>query len=95
MPEKKRTQPNLTDNSSFYNSRKWRALRNYYIQLNPLCEQCKRKGEVVGGQCVDHIRPIRLGGKLTDVSNLQTLCNSCHAKKSGSEAHKIEYGIKK
>ena len=91
IPKRKRVQP-LTDNSKFYNSRRWRSLRNYYIQANPLCEQCKRENRITSGQCVDHIKPIRLGGLMTDTGNLQTLCNSCHAKKSGAEAHETRQG---
>lgn len=77
----------MTDNTNFYNSRRWRSLRKHYIQSNPLCEQCKRNERTTAGQCVDHIKPIRLGGLMTDIGNLQTLCNSCHAYKSGTEAH--------
>ena len=78
----------LTDNQNFYNSRQWRRLRQYYIQMNPLCKHCKDKGIIKGGECIDHIIPIRLGGKPLSLNNLQTLCNSCHAVKSGKEAHK-------
>ena len=74
------------DNASFYNSKRWRALRNYYIQANALCEQCKRDGYVKAAQCVDHIKPITLGGSMVDIKNLQSLCNTCHHKKSAREA---------
>ena len=82
------------DNASFYNSKRWRALRNYFIQKNPLCAQCKREGEVKGAQCVDHIKPITMGGSMVDQKNLQSLCNSCHAKKSGREAAEKRNSIK-
>jgi HNH endonuclease. len=39
------------------------------------------------GRDVDHIQPIRLGGEVYDLDNLQTLCKSCHNRKSGKEAH--------
>ena len=75
------------DNASFYNSKRWRALRNYFIQKNPICAQCKRDGIIKGAQCVDHIKAIsQFGmGVATDINNLQSLCNSCHAKKSSRE----------
>lgn len=88
MPKKK-VHTRQVDNSKFYNSKQWRATRNFYIQANPLCEQCERDGIITGGQCVDHIIPITKGGHQTDYSNLQTLCNPCHAKKSSREG--IEY----
>ena len=83
-----------TDNSSFYQSKQWRMLRRYYIKANPLCEWCNRKGKTTAGNCVDHLKPISLGGSKVDESNLQTLCNSCHAKKSASEAVEYRLGIK-
>lgn len=79
----------ITDNSNFYNSRQWRRLRQYVMQMNPLCKYCKEKGIIKAGECIDHIIPIRFGGDKLSISNLQTLCNSCHAVKSGKEAHKI------
>ena len=60
----------------------WRKLRNTFIKNNPLCNHCGRLAEMV-----DHIHPVRLGGGFTDIDNLQSLCNRCHAKKSGAEAH--------
>lgn len=71
---------------SFYNSKQWRSLRNYYIQMNPLCELCDAEGYTIPGQCVDHIEPMRFGGSKTSLDNLQTLCNPCHATKSGRES---------
>ena len=83
-----------TDNSKFYHSKQWRALRGWYIKQNPLCEQCNRDNKVKAGDCVDHIRPITKGGSSICPSNLQTLCNSCHAKKSAQEAVEYRKGIK-
>jgi 5-methylcytosine-specific restriction protein A len=34
---------------------------------------------------VDHIKPISEGGEAFDIGNLQSLCVSCHAKKSAKE----------
>ena len=82
------------DNASFYNSKRWRALRNYFIQKHPLCAQCKRDGIITGAQMVDHIKPITMGGSSVDQKNLQTLCNSCHAKKSGRESAEKRRNIK-
>ena len=82
------------DNASFYNSKRWRALRNYFIQKNPLCAQCKRDGIITGAQMVDHIKPITMGGSSVDKKNLQSLCNTCHAKKSGRESAEKRRNIK-
>jgi 5-methylcytosine-specific restriction protein A len=80
------------DNTKFYNSKQWRSTRKHYIKTNPLCEECKRNNRIMAGYCVDHITPISKGGHRTDLSNLQTLCRSCHESKSGKEG--IEYRSK-
>tara|TARA_R100000655_G_scaffold91646_1_gene132471 strand:- start:61 stop:393 length:333 start_codon:yes stop_codon:yes gene_type:complete len=84
IPEKPKHMREV-DNASFYNSKRWRALRNYFIQKNPICKICQSKGIIKSAQCVDHIKPITIGGSQVDINNLQSLCNSCHAKKSSRE----------
>ena len=91
---KAKPQNRQIDNSQFYHSKAWRMTRKFYIKANPLCEQCTRDGRTTGGQMVDHIRQITMGGDRLHQSNLQTLCNSCHAKKSASEAVEYRKGIK-
>ena len=71
---------------SFYGSKRWKSLRRYYMQMNPLCEECDRLGFTTPGECVDHITPMRWGGDKTSLNNLQTLCNLCHSVKSGKES---------
>jgi len=94
MPKKVEGQTRQYDNSSFYQSKQWRMTRNHYIKSNPLCEQCSRDNKTTGGHCVDHIKPVTKGGAKFDESNLQTLCNSCHAKKSAQEAVEYRAGVK-
>jgi 5-methylcytosine-specific restriction protein A len=69
----------------FYQSKQWRSLRNYKIQINPLCEICERKGLVEGAREIDHIIAIKDGGERLGLSNLQSLCKSCHGSKSAKE----------
>tara|TARA_R100001244_G_C5159438_1_gene130806 strand:- start:71 stop:409 length:339 start_codon:yes stop_codon:yes gene_type:complete len=76
-----------SDIIKFYNSKRWRSLRGYYLQMNPLCEMCKRAGYITPAEEIDHRTPIRLGGNRTTLDNLQSLCKPCHARKSGREAH--------
>jgi 5-methylcytosine-specific restriction enzyme A len=65
----------------------WRRLRETHLSNNPLCVKCKARGFIVAGTDVDHIiafdgkdDPLRL-----DPTNLQTLCKSCHSKKTIQE----------
>jgi 5-methylcytosine-specific restriction endonuclease McrA len=64
---------------------RWRSLRDKFIKLNPLCQSCLSKGITKAAQCVDHIKAIQDGGKAWDENNLQSLCNSCHSKKTSNE----------
>ena len=79
-------------NKHIYDSKRWRTFRATYIQNNPLCEECLKKEiytDATGRRgVVDHIDPINNGGAVFDKANVQTLCNSCHNKKSAREAHK-------
>ena len=93
MPKRKKVY-RQNDKSSFYHSKQWRMLRNWYIKKNPICAECKRQDKLTAGYCVDHIRPISIGGNKIDISNLQTLCESCHSKKSAQESVEYRKGIK-
>ena len=65
---------------AFYHSTGWRKTRAYWLNQEPLCRSCQRPAEMV-----DHIVPIHEGGDPWDLNNLQSLCNSCHARKRGKE----------
>jgi len=79
----------------FYNSKSWRSLRNYKIQINPLCEMCESKGLIEPGKEIDHIEPLKDNpNKKLSLHNLQTLCRSCHSKKSVEDRERRKH-IKK
>jgi len=62
--------------SHFYNRSNWMNRREEIKDRdNNSCQWCG-KGNV--DFHVHHLRPIQLGGKLFDGSNLVTLCNRCH-----------------
>jgi len=63
-------------------SKQWIKLRNYKRKLNPLCEECERKGIVTPMTDVDHIDGDTFNNELI---NLQSLCKSCHSKKTARE----------
>jgi hypothetical protein len=76
----------------FYDSTEWRSLRAYKKQLNPLCEDCLRKGILRDMKVVDHIIPIAQGGAALDMDNLRSLCESCHNRKSNKDRFKRTTG---
>ena len=66
-----------------YNSSAWHKLRLVHLAIEPLCIMCEDDGVDV-----DHIKPIEDGGELLNPLNLQTMCKSCHSKKTRDENKK-------
>ncbi|MFR9500662.1 MAG: HNH endonuclease signature motif containing protein [Rikenellaceae bacterium] len=87
MPERKPQEGRYNSNSKFYHSPAWRKLRAMQMERQPLCEECLRNGIVRDANVADHITPINQGGEALDINNLQSLCHSCHNRKSGQEKH--------
>ena len=56
----------------------WRRIREEHLQLEPDCRVCGRPDSHV-----DHIVARKQGGT-DDHSNLQTLCASCHSRKTAT-----------
>jgi len=78
---------------SRYNDRLWRKLRLIVLAESPLCARCEIMGVVKAATVVDHIVRAKDGGDFYERQNLQSLCTSCHAVKSGREAHLPRGGI--
>ena len=57
----------------------WRKVRDRYIAMHPLCEECLGLGRATMATLVHHVKPIADGGT-NDESNLRSLCASCHEK---------------
>lgn len=67
--------------NTFYKKTPWRNLRQLQLTDEPLCRECKQPATMV-----DHIIPIKQGGELLDQKNLQSMCDSCHARKRAQES---------
>jgi 5-methylcytosine-specific restriction protein A len=70
------------NDSSFYRTPEWRRTRAAFLQVNPSCVVCG-----VPAQMVDHKVQLIKGGAKHDWSNLQPMCNKCHASKSARESN--------
>lgn len=64
--------------------RRWQRLRLMHLRASPLCVECLKRNIVIQASEVDHILPKRLGGDDSD-TNLQSLCKSCHSRKTMRE----------
>lgn len=72
-------------NDKGYNSA-WSRASKAYLKQHPLCAECMRHGILTPATEVDHIIPHK-GNKdlFWDSSNWQSLCHSCHSKKTFNE----------
>ncbi|WP_340080684.1 HNH endonuclease [Streptococcus agalactiae] len=74
-----------------YNSR-WNKARLRYLKLHPLCVYCQRKGRLTKATVVDHITPHRGDQDLFwNQTNWQSLCKSCHDRKTKTADRYVEY----
>lgn len=71
------------EDTSLYHTRRWRRLRIWILQRDPVCCICKLEASTVA----DHVLPVRLGGEFWDEDNLQGVCAPCHNAKSAKEKH--------
>ena len=58
--------------------RTWKRIRDKYIAVHPICEECKKSGRLTAAAEVHHINPLSKGGTHSE-SNLMSLCASCHS----------------
>ena len=66
---------------------RWTKARQNFLAEHPLCERCKLNGKVVQAEHVDHVVPHRGDMVLFWKMDLwQSLCPSCHSKKTHKEA---------
>lgn len=63
--------------AKFYASSEWKKARAKIKREEPFCRVCGKKADVV-----DHIIPIKAGGKKLSRENLQSLCHKCHNEKT-------------
>ncbi|HHL0201241.1 HNH endonuclease [Raoultella ornithinolytica] len=83
----KQYKPGQTRHQRGYGT-KWEIIRERVLKRDSgLCQDHMKRGIVKQASCVDHIIPKAQGGTDAD-SNLQSLCWSCHATKTGKEGRK-------
>lgn len=87
----KKNHNKVTAQKYIYNTPKWKSLRLFKLQTNPLCEECLSKDKIEPAVEVHHIQPFMEGTTIEqikwlgfDYNNLQSLCNECHQKKHKS-----------
>lgn len=77
---------NYSDRQRFYKRKQWINIRKHKLSLNPFCELCSEKNKPKFATEIDHIEPIEESPeKALLLDNLQSLCKSCHSKKTYEE----------
>ncbi len=70
----------------FYNTQAWRKLSKHNLSINKYCVICREKGLVVRATVSDHIHEISQGGARLDLKNVQSVCKTCHNRKTASNS---------
>lgn len=90
---KERDKEGYTDLSieGVYALKKWIDLRDYKLQINPLCEHCEKAKKVSAAKIVDHKIPVQQESDVLmyDIENLQSLCVKCHRQKTRKDHSKF------
>jgi len=81
-----RVSPERAKLNTFYQGLQWRSLSKAFRRRYPLCAHCMSQGITKPCDMVDHVTPIRVDWELRYTgSNLQALCNGCHAIKTAKD----------
>ena len=77
------------EGKKFLNSTAWLRCRALKLSMDPWCERCEvSKSQPVSAVDVHHIRPRDTHPELSlTLSNLESLCKSCHGVETASELH--------
>ncbi len=72
---------------------KWQPKRHAWLKAHPWCADIygNHEGLKVQGVIVDHILPLKQGGR-DDDSNYQTLCRACHNAKTAQDGSRTPRG---
>ena len=77
---------------AFYKSKEWNRIRlQALVRDHFLCQECLKHRRITKAVIVDHRIPISVDWSLRlSLDNLQSLCQSCHNKKTAED--KKKYG---
>ena len=66
------------ESKKFYQSARWRKVKEMKLARDPICETCLQAGKTVEADMVHHMIPIKKGMKKVDLDFLVSLCHPCH-----------------
>lgn len=91
--DKKNNQKSFLLNHVYvYNTKRWRDLRLWFLQNNPLCLRCKNEGKIVSAVEVHHIKRLSSVDTIPekqalgfDINNLEGLCEKHHKEEHSAK----------
>lgn len=69
----------------------WKKRRSAQLAREPWCRECSRRGERVRATTADHVIPHRGNLDIFLHGELQSLCDSCHSRKTMAENSDLFY----
>ncbi|MEK4606553.1 HNH endonuclease [Geobacillus sp. FSL W8-1251] len=80
---------------AFYHSKEWERTRLAVLARdNYLCQRCLNEKRITRAVVVDHIRPLLVDWeRRLDMNNLQSLCASCHNRKTAEDKRRYGQGV--
>lgn len=74
-----------------YHTQQWQRTRRLVLQRDAACVLCLTLGKVEPSTVADHILPVRMrdneNDHFYDIDTIRGLCQKCHARVSGRQAH--------
>lgn len=82
------------DSQRLYNTARWKRIRKAQLSREPWCAECRKSGIYTEAREVDHIVPHRGDPMKFYTGALQSLCRSCHSRKTANEVFgKVRYAV--
>jgi len=83
---RRKVEGRLSSQIGWYGTNRWKRLRSVHLSEYPLCKHCDDNGLIVPATEVDHRIPHKGNYEsFFDPRNLQSLCKSCHSRKTALE----------
>lgn len=83
MPEQGATRREKKPYLLWYDRARWVRRARQQLRAKPLCRMCAKEGQVVAAAVADHIVPHKGNEQMFWFGALQSLCWSCHSRKTG------------